>query len=111
MKHKILMKHTMHQAPDLPIVCEVDLTRRTAKLHVEWADMGLIEWFLKSSLLPLINSDLEAGGIGAKFDSVAAFQIELVLAGKATFDLRLLERDFEPRQSTLVMHFKGFSDG
>lgn len=99
---KITMKHTMQRARDLEISYEVDVVKRSVNMQVEWIDTALIEWFLKFSLLHGINEEMARLG-KAEFANVSSFQIEMVVADKATFSLQLVQQDFEPHESTLVM--------
>lgn len=84
------MKHVMHSALDLPIDYEIDLINRTITMNVDWIDTSLIESFLRSVEIKNLNG----------------FAIALNVAGSVKFDLQLIERDFEPRESTLVMRLK-----
>lgn len=100
-----LMKHQGTRARDLEFAIDVDTDAKIIVLNVDWIDTGLIDWALIFSLLSTINRHLESNGL-PKLDNLSGFQIELVVAGKARFSLRRVERDFEPSQPTLVMHLK-----
>lgn len=100
-----LMKHQGTKARDLEFAIDVDIDARTIVLNVDWIDTSLIDWAMVFSLLSTINSSLERNGL-QKLDNLSGFQIELVVAGKARFSLRRVERDFEPSQPTLVMHLR-----
>jgi hypothetical protein len=103
--HEIIMKHSMHRAQDVQFAYEADLSLRTVTVRVDTIDTGLIEWFLKFSLLHGVNDEMTKVG-KAEFANLNSFQIELIVADKAKFNLKLVERDFEPREPTLVMILK-----
>lgn len=102
-KNCIHMKHMMHKARDLPINYEINLIKRTLKMHVDWIDTTLIESFIKSSAVNAVNTELEQLGKLPLLTNVVGFAIELIVADKVRFSLRLVERDFEPFEPTLVM--------
>lgn len=102
---KILMKHTMQRARDLEISYEVDLVNRSVNMQVGWIDTALIEWFLKFSLLHMMNEEMTRIG-QAEFANVSSFHIEMAVADKSRFSLQLVQQDFEPRETTLVMRLK-----
>jgi hypothetical protein len=103
--HEIIMKHMMHNTNDVRFAYEADLILRTATVRVATIDTALIEWFLKFSLLHGVNDAMTNAG-KAEFANLSSFQIELIVADKAKFSLTLVERDFEPRDPTLVMKLK-----
>jgi len=99
------MKHMMHNTNDVRFAYEADLSLRTVTVRVATIDTGLIEWFLKFSLLHGVNDEMTKAG-KAEFANLSSFQIELIVADKAKFSLKLVERDFEPLEPTLVMKLK-----
>jgi hypothetical protein len=104
---EIIMKHMMHRAHDVTFAYEVDLSLRTVTVRVATIDTALIEWFLKFSLLHCINDEMQNQHAGhAEFANLSSFSIEIVVADKARFSLRLVERDCEPLEPTLVMRLK-----
>lgn len=105
MVHEIIMKHMMHNTNDVRFAYEADLILRAITVRVATIDTALIEWFLKFSLLHGVNDEMTKAG-KAEFANLSSFQIELIVADKAKFSLKLVERDFEPRDSTLVMKLK-----
>ena len=96
----------MHNARDLPICYEVDLIKRSILINVEWIDTDLIKHFLRFSAVEAINRELEIAGKLPLISNVNGFVIKLVVAEKAQFKLKIVERDFEPRELTLVMKIK-----
>ncbi len=104
LSEKFVMKHSGMKARDLEFTADVDIDAKTITLGIDWIDSGLIDWTLKFALVSTINGQLESNGL-PKLD-LDDFQIELVVAGKARFSVRRVERDFDD-ESTLVMHFKG----
>lgn len=103
--NEIIMKHMMHNTNDVRFTYEADLILRTVTVRVTTIDTALIEWFLKFSLLHGVNDEMTKAG-KAEFANLSSFQIELIVADKAKFNLKLVERDFEPRDPTLVMKLK-----
>lgn len=106
MKNGVYMKHMMHSARDLLIEYEIDLMQRTIVIDVDSIDTLLIESFLKSTAVSAVNRELEKFNKLPLVKNVNGFSVELVVAKKARFDLALIERDFEPREPTLVMKLK-----
>lgn len=103
---QILMKHTLHGAQDLMIAYTADMVLQELELHVEWVDSGLVEWALKFGLLSEINRELETMHSTCRVESLSHFKVVLTVANKARFTLHLVERDFEPRQTTLVLLYQ-----
>lgn len=100
---KITIKHMSHGTCDLEIAYEVDLLKRTLTMQVDAIDTLLIESFLRFSAVNAFNEELEKVGKLPLLTNVNGFAIQMIVADKARFSLRLVERDFEPRQPTLVM--------
>jgi len=103
--NEIIMKHTMHNTNDVRFAYEADLSLRTVIVRVSTIDTALIDWYLRFSLLHGINDEMTKAG-KAEFADLSNFKIELIVADKAKFSLKLVERDFEPRDPTLVMTLK-----
>jgi hypothetical protein len=100
------MKHMMHNTRDLLIAYEIDLIKRTIVLNIEWIDSLLIHDFLTYTAIRAINRKLVEVNKLPLASNIAGYTVELIVDGKVHFDLRLIERDFEPRQPTLVMRVK-----
>ena len=104
-KNEIIMKHQGHWAHDLLVAFDADTEARKVVLAVEWVDSILLEWFVGIHLLSRLNNALKKASQPA-LKSLHGFEFELLVDGKVRFDLRLIERDFEPRQPTLMMSLK-----
>lgn len=100
---KIIMKHMSHRTSDLDIAYEFDLLKRTFTMNVDQIDTLLIESFIRFAAVSSVNDELEKAGKLPLLNNLNGFAIEMIVADKARFSLRLIERDFEPRQPTLVM--------
>ena len=100
------MKHFMHKTRDLLIAYEIDLIKRTMVLNVEWIDTLLLEDFLTYTAIRAINRKLEEVNKLPLATNIEGYTVELIVDSRVHFDLRLIERDFEPRQLTLVMKVK-----
>lgn len=100
---KIAMKHMFHKAKDLCVEFEADLISRKIVLSVDWIDTLLIESFITFSALQIVNDELEKVNKLPLLTSLENFKIVLLVAGSAGFSLHHTQRDFEPRESTLVM--------
>ena len=105
-KTSIYMKHIMHSARDLLIEYEIDLIKRKIIISVDSIDTLLIESFIKTTAISAVNRELEKFNKLPLIENLNGFEVELVVAEKAKFSLRLVERDFEPREPTLVMILK-----
>jgi len=101
--NKILMKHMMHNTRDIMVEFEADLISRKVIIHVDTIDTLIIERLLRFTMLSYVNEELERLGKLPLLSNMSRFSIELVVADKAQFSLRLVERDFEPREPTLAM--------
>ena len=91
------MKQMMHKARDLPINYEINFIKRTLTMHVDWIDSSLIKSFIKSSAVNAVNREFENVGKLPSVTNINSFTIEMIVGGKARFDVQLVERDFEPR--------------
>lgn len=100
-KKAVLMKHSMHNARDLPIDCEVDLTTSEVWINVDAIDTALLQMFLQKTLPSHIQEHIEVLGTKQPFQSIANFRVMITIAS-VTFDLKLVKRDFEPAEPTLV---------
>jgi hypothetical protein len=105
--NSIQMKHMMHSAGDLVIDYQIDLINRTMVMNVGWIDTSLIEDFLRFSAVSYINQQLGKVGKLPLITKLNGFAIELVVAERVRYEPELIERDFEPKQPTLVMKMKG----
>lgn len=101
--NKILMKHMMHNARDVMVEYEVGLISRKVTIQVDTIDTLILERLISNTLLHYINEELERIGKLPLLTNMNGFSIELVVANKVRFNLRLVERDFEPREPTLAM--------
>lgn len=100
---KILMKHMMHNAKDVMVEFEADLISRAVTIRVDSIDTLIIERVIRFTMLSYVNEELDRVGKLPLLTNMTGFSIELVVANKVRFNLRLVERDFEPREPTLAM--------
>lgn len=103
---KMLMKHTMHRTDDLDIDYEIDLLNRTMIMRVAFIDTLLIERFLSWVAVSEVNIVLESFGKLPLITNLKNFSIEMIVAGKSSYFIQLIDRGFEPLQTTLVMKLK-----
>jgi uncharacterized protein YqcC (DUF446 family) len=103
---KMTIKHMMHEAEDLPVEYEIDLINRTIVLNVPFIDTLQITSFLEWMAISDINEKLESLGKLPLIKNLNNYVIELVVAGKTSIIVQLIERGFEPPQTTLVMKLK-----
>lgn len=97
-----IIKHMGHRAKDLLVTFVADLQGQRVLLSVEWIDTALLTWTMES-LQQEINRLLERQSVPHRIKSLDGFKVDLIVKDKARFHIRLVERDFEPRQPTLVM--------
>ena len=97
------LKHFMHHARDLPIRYETDLIQRRIAIQVDWIDTLLLQRFLTDHLLEEINQQLTKANKLPLLESLTGFDIALLVGKNGRFELRLMERDFEPREATLII--------
>lgn len=97
------MKHMMHNAKDVMVEYEANLISRAVTIRVDTIDTLILERFISLCILDYINAELERIGKLPLLTNMSGFSIELVVANKVRFNLRLVERDFEPREPTLAM--------
>ena len=99
----------MHTAKDLLIAYEVDLIKHEVRMEVEWIDTQLIQRFLSSTFLEEINLELTRTNMLPPLENLTSFSIELEMIQeqiKTTFEVELAQRDFEPKESSLVIMLK-----
>ncbi len=97
------LKHFLHHARDLPIRYETDLIQRRIAIQVNWIDTLLLQRFLTDHLLEDINQQLTKVNKLPLLESLTGFEIELLVGQDSRFELKLMERDFEPREATLII--------
>jgi len=100
------MKHFMHNTRDLLIAYEIDLIKRTIVLNVEWIDTALIEDYLRTVAINAINRKLEEVNKLPLATNLKGYTVEVIVDNKIHLDVRLVERDCEPREPTFVMRVK-----
>jgi len=101
--NKILMKHMMHNTSDVMVEFEADLISRAVTIRVDSIDTLILERLVRFTMLHYVNEELERVGKLPLLTNMNGFSIELVVASKVRFSLRLVERDFEPCEPTLAM--------
>jgi hypothetical protein len=93
----------MHNANDVMVEFEADLISRAVTIRVDSIDTLILERLLRFTMLSYVKEELESIGKLPLLTNMSRFSIELVVASKVRFNLRLVERDFEPREPTLAM--------
>jgi hypothetical protein len=100
-KRAVTIKHSMHRTRDLTIDYEVDLMTSEIWINVEAIDSLLLQAFLERTLPSNIQEYFQALGTKQTFKTIDDFNIVLKI-DDVSFDLKLIKRDFEPTDPTLV---------
>jgi hypothetical protein len=105
-KANVYMKYMMHNAGNLDVAYEIDMIKRTILIDVKWIDAELNSDFLKVYALHAINRKLEEMNKLPLATNIACYSVELILDGKINLDVQLVDRDFSPKEPTLVSKIK-----
>lgn len=105
MREDIVIKHFMHSAKDLPITYEFDAINQSIRIEIPWIDTLLLQRFLQN-LIREYDDELARVGQGTETKDLRDFTITLNVAHEAVYEVQLIERAFEPKETTLVLRVK-----
>lgn len=97
------MKHQMHKAKDLHFILEADFITRNVSIAVDWIDTALLESFIFVHAVQMLNDELEKANKLPLLESLATFNIKVIVASSARFSLQYVRNEDDARDNTLVL--------